>query len=296
MDYEKKYKEMKARVLEIGRGYVNGVDFSKPRQIAEYIDPDLKDSDDEKIRKGLIEHLKELKEQSVEGSHLKRPEHYDAWIAWLEKQDEKKLLNNEEYQTVPVETLDRLYAAEKELERLKQGEQESINQCNTHEPTLDEAKKWNEAYEKGYSLGYENGRNEQKPIEWSEEDERHCCNIIWHLRNSMNNGDGDRGCSAGVYEDWLKSLKDRVQPKRDWSEEDIVAIDCAAEVLSKDLPSLAASIKRLKFLRPQHQWKPTKAMLDPLNWAKSEFHPDCKDTMDNLTYLYNEIEQLYDGN
>ena len=39
-------------------------------------------------------------------------------------------------------------------------EQKPINQCNTHEPTLDEARKWNEAYEKGYSLGYENGRNE----------------------------------------------------------------------------------------------------------------------------------------
>ena len=46
----------------------------------------------------------------------------------------------------------------------KQKEQESINEGNMHEPTLDEARKWNEAYEKGYSLGYENGRNEQKPI------------------------------------------------------------------------------------------------------------------------------------
>ena len=45
MNYEKKYKEMKARVLEIGRGYVKGVDFSKPRQISEYIDPELKENE-----------------------------------------------------------------------------------------------------------------------------------------------------------------------------------------------------------------------------------------------------------
>lgn len=44
---------------------------------------------------------------------------------------------------------------------------------------------------------------------------------------------------------------------------------------------------------PQKQWKPTKAMLQALNWARSEFHPDCIDTIDNLNYLYKEIEQLY---
>lgn len=39
------------------------------------------------------------------------------------KQKEPKLLNNEKYQTVPVETLDRLYASEKELKEIKQKEQ-----------------------------------------------------------------------------------------------------------------------------------------------------------------------------
>ena len=42
---------------------------------------------------------------------------------------------------------------------------EAYKSGNTHEPTLGEARKWNEAYEKGYSLGYENGRNEQKPTQ-----------------------------------------------------------------------------------------------------------------------------------
>lgn len=48
---------------------------------------------------------------------------------------------------------------------------EPINEYNTHEPTLEEAKEWNEAYEKGYSLGYENGKNEQK-LAWGEDDEK----------------------------------------------------------------------------------------------------------------------------
>ena len=65
-------------------------------QILEKFFPELNESEDERIRKGLIEHLKELKEQSVEGSHLKRPEHYDAWLAWLEKQGEQKSANKVE--------------------------------------------------------------------------------------------------------------------------------------------------------------------------------------------------------
>lgn len=58
-----------------------------------------------------------------------------------------------------------------DFEEAMQKEEKPINQCNTHEPTLDEARKWNEAYEKGYSLGYENGKNEQKPINNVSKDE-----------------------------------------------------------------------------------------------------------------------------
>lgn len=49
----------------------------------------------------------------------------------------------------------------------KQGEQKVINEYNEHEPTSYEIEKWNEAYEKGYDIGYMNGKNEQKPKEWS---------------------------------------------------------------------------------------------------------------------------------
>lgn len=87
MNYEKKYKEMKARVLEIGRGYVKGVDYSKPRQIAEYIDPELKESEDEKIRKALMQNLKErfgTKGNMGEGLDM------SDVLAWLEKQGEQK--------------------------------------------------------------------------------------------------------------------------------------------------------------------------------------------------------------
>ena len=47
--------------------------------------------DDEKIRKGLIQHLKELRNwKAGTMSPIKVPAHYDAWITYLEKQQEQK--------------------------------------------------------------------------------------------------------------------------------------------------------------------------------------------------------------
>ena len=91
MDYEKAYKETIDKLRKLHNDW-----SSTQNRAAKEIElafPELGESEDEKIRKGLIEHLKELKEQSVEGSHLKHPEHYDAWIAWLKKQGEQEPIN-----------------------------------------------------------------------------------------------------------------------------------------------------------------------------------------------------------
>ena len=45
----------------------------------------------------------------------------------------------------------------------------------------------------------------QPKQKWDEENERLFNSAIWHLRNSVNNGDIEH--SAGQLEDWLKSLK-----------------------------------------------------------------------------------------
>lgn len=48
---------------------------------------------------------------------------------------------------------------------------------------------------------------------WSDEDERLSKSVIWHLRNSINNG--DTTYSAGQLEDWLKNLKN-VKTQSQW--------------------------------------------------------------------------------
>jgi hypothetical protein len=105
-------------------------------------------------------------------------------------------------------------------------EQKPINQCNTHEPTLDEARKWNEAYEKGYSLGYENGKNEQKP-EWSEDDEKMSEGFMHKLEV----------CDLLTNKEiaWAKHRLNSLhpQPKQEWSEEDRHAIENCKYAIKK---------------------------------------------------------------
>jgi len=72
--------------------------FSPLSDTIDEIFPELKESEDERIRKGLLHHLRELQEWKVGNmSPIKLPETYNVWIAWLEKQkkcseeDEKKI-------------------------------------------------------------------------------------------------------------------------------------------------------------------------------------------------------------
>jgi hypothetical protein len=69
------------KLLEYGIAFINERLGTKPAECG----------DDEKIRKGLIQHLKELRNwKAGTMSPIKVPAHYDAWITYLEKQQEQK--------------------------------------------------------------------------------------------------------------------------------------------------------------------------------------------------------------
>ena len=77
MDYEKKYKE----ALERARGFYNNEECRvgmTPIDL-EVIFPELRENEEEKIRKGIISTLKFANHNGI----------YDKYIEWLEKQDEK---------------------------------------------------------------------------------------------------------------------------------------------------------------------------------------------------------------
>ena len=84
MNYEKKYKE----ALERARDMMSYKEVR--REDMEYLFPELKENENEKIRKQIISFLKEF-----EYDHY-RSLNFSSWIAWLEKQGEQKSSWSEE--------------------------------------------------------------------------------------------------------------------------------------------------------------------------------------------------------
>ena len=90
MNYEEKYKEMKKRVLTIGQGYVEGVDYTSPRSIAEYIDPELCETEDEKISKAIIAWLKSSRYVPNDQAEI-----LNSWIDWIKKKCQNKSIEQD---------------------------------------------------------------------------------------------------------------------------------------------------------------------------------------------------------
>ena len=83
MDYKQKYEQAMLRMNK----WVEGSEIIEPKEVAEFIFPELKESMDERIRKSLIGHLMECRNQCRSEVMIGE---YAKWIAWLEKQGEQK--------------------------------------------------------------------------------------------------------------------------------------------------------------------------------------------------------------
>ena len=133
-------------------------------------------------------------------------------------------------------------------------------------------------------------QGEQKPA-WSVEDENQRINTIELVKNAND--------CAGILDketalNWLKSLKDRVQPKQEWSEEDKRMLNGIIKDLvhpwNEYIPDrIEDEIKwlknKLKSLRPQNTWKPSEGQLECLGYAIEKAEKDWSPLTNNRTYL-----------
>lgn len=162
---------------------------------------------------------------------------------------------------------------------------------------------------------------EQKPVEWSETFEENIRNLL-HDKLTWHSEDGSMSTTVLIDNKTLKDIINGIwfyvgkealkYPNKElktaeWTDDDEQHLKWLCRIIHSrknhgelsltEESELGNWIDKWINHNPHPHWKPTKAMLDALNWAMSEFHPDCADTMDNLTYLYKELEQLfYDGN
>ena len=245
MDYKKKYDEALKRAKEIKSKILSShLSTESCKAVSEYIDeiiPELCESEDERIRKGLVNFLQSpfIKENLTD-------EKVAPWIAYLEKQKEQKPLSTEETELNSIAFLEQMgYTCvhpkkehqndsdapknalggalnspldkDKNLDDIAQDYVEAVKEYNP-EPT------WN-LMQTAVCYGYHyREEEEQKPAEWSEEDERIIDTIVSVLGQYIDykavSGTGS-GYATPRYNkeiDWLRSLRPSWKPSEEQME------------------------------------------------------------------------------
>lgn len=232
---EQSYKEKYEQALERAKTLYENANGMILKKWVEQVFPELRETDDEKIRKEIIRFIRMEVEDEIVGN---------KWIAWLEN--------------IPV--------------------------------TIDHEKR--EGFHLGYKACHEE-QSEQKPEEnkgnlegispkWSVEDEENFCSVYLDVKsarqNTVNSLSGELKEQEQKRMDevisWLRSLKGRVLPKQEWSEEDEQHIDSLLKRLDAlcrnkfERTRFAISEDRdwLKSLRPQNRWKPSDEQMEALDW------------------------------
>jgi len=340
MDYEKAYKESLERATKLA--FTGNISAKAAGEIF----PELRESEDDRIRKYIIWHLKHTRmypDTSINN-------HVEEAIAWLEKKGckvdvlddfptefERQIshliassINKEwEYTSDFVKWTANalLNYAKHELE--KQGELKPTDYHLANEKM--EIERWKEAckaacsdrnYRSHYGLTetrddyfvdgvqWADENPKHKPV-WSEEDEKILKELVEEVKDQldsvpspdcMDKEDEKVLKQLNKWMNWLKSLKDRVQPqpKQEWSEEDEKMFDKLYEILyiygysshpEIDLSSNEAInlIYWLKSIKPSH-WKPTKEQLRAIiNSAQGLYQ--CKEK-EVLLDLYEQLKNF----
>lgn len=160
MDYKKAYEEAleKARYIKENCDCVNAKDIGS---LFEQVFPELKESEDEKIRKGLIKGLSAMRDIHHHQTFSDDAINIDYAIAWLEKQGEQKTAWSEEDEMF-------LYNIIKDIDQLKRASKiEQLSDVYDKEISwLKSLKPQSNLYDIGYNDGYSAAKyNHWKPTE-----------------------------------------------------------------------------------------------------------------------------------
>lgn len=224
---------------------------SEEQKVVEYITPELKENEDEKIRQTLIQAYSELRNKRGGNYKWREEITYDMLISWLEKQGENHIVGNNEMVKHAWSEEDKLMLND-------------IITCNERHGYLTaENITWLKSIKDRV----------QPKVEWGEEDEKiynKICGLI-HAAAFANCETDEDGKELNEYAKMmhlLKLLKEKVQPQVEWSEEDektwkelieevkdqlnyVPAPDCRDEEDEKALKQLNKWLTWLKSLKPQ---------------------------------------------
>lgn len=255
--------------------------------------PELKESEDERIRKELIEAIERARVFDID------KEVADRWISYLEKQKEQERIVPEREATdfeIEVHEIIAQARSDKRLadkDVLEQFEKEaSCALMWKAEKQLRNAEKQKEQKDVSAStMAPGCWQGEEKSAEWSDEDEVKLNDVIRLIENS-----GNVKSIIKHYTDFLKALPERfsLQPKQEWSEEDEKMFNSLCTVLHGGLSSIPTEqyIYWLKSLSPQFHWKPSEEQMKALLSMLPVVKGSGDKVQDILESLYNDLSKL----
>lgn len=257
-NYEQKYKELIEK-LQTAKEKSGGYTFSS---VIDAILLELKESEDERIRKEII--------QSIQDNMCVI--HKDKCIAWLEKQGEQNHAWSEEDELMIKDAIHWINEFQKSNRCKDENDMQNSVTCEN----------WLKSLQDRVQL--------QPKQEWSEEDERIYQSIV---DDTVQENQLDSNQLA-----WIKSLKDRVLPqsKQEWNEvSDSMIEGIKIAILDYyDKENAEEIIDWLKSLKPQNHWKPSEEQLEAL-WNAIPHIPNSEkdlDTITELSALYEELKSL----
>lgn len=258
-----------------------------------------KEGEDERIRKSLVEYFRKFKPKDMWDEMFS----FGDVLSYLERQKDKREIDFAEGKVEGVkqtcqEIKDAMYLFEpKDLTPFELTFRDyidsAIRYCLSGEGYQQYIKEW------AADLLNIEKKKEQKPAEWSEEDEKMLDAII-HDVMTLHNAKNLEELKNKV--SWLKSL--RPQPKQEWSQEDNEFADDAIACVTRcykryidnkdfyqSLRHNTLDIKRWllnvrKRLSPH--WKPSEEQMKDLDLASRMNGLTCP----NLKSLYNDLQKL----
>ena len=270
--------------------------------------PELAESEDERIKETLIKfHKSTIDIDGIKGNEI---------VDWLEKQGEQNDSDVKDYNSIDLH-----FGKSKEKKELKEIEDEEYN---GEDYGIDSLWHAHRILEKtlGKVGGYQTDdgilahkcaitavkKLYEKKSAWSEEDEHRFKDTIYFLDTAKKHYASTVELDACI--DWLKSLKDRVQPQSQpaWSEKDekiwkelieevkdqldsVPAPDCRDKEHEKVLKQLNKWLSWLKSLKYRYNWKPSEEHVHWLKWAINRL-PDTEKANEAEAILEDLLKQL----
>ena len=235
---------------------------------------------------------------------------FQEGVDWLEKQSEQKTIDDEElsrlattkaYDAYPISKTN-MYNNEWNAKRVGyyQGYEQALKD-NKFKKTID----WGEfdddmitsincltkqgRHLEEEHLNWINSLKSKTYQEWSNEDENAIKTCIYAINHTFK--DDDNPHKLGM-EDWLKSLKNRVQPhpKQEWSEEDENSLESIINDTEQGALLDKEQLDWLKSLKPNN-WKPSEEQMKVLEEVKKcgALYYNQKQVLESL---YEELKNL----